>query len=442
MSLSYHFLNRLGFGPRLEWLKDEASWMVSADIVVCQKWLWDNLPNYQPLSLEYRPRVMVPEDEHDRDRLAAAEPMMPLVMQWLDQMVHEENPLREKVALFWHHHLPSTGGREVGHARQLLEIFREKGMGDFRSLLQAVIRTPAFQRFLDLRASEKERPNENFAREFLELHTMGEGHYHLKDVKEAARAFTGFNYRSQAPYPFILDHLSHDSGMKEFLGAKGNLDGDAIIDIILEQPATARHVASSFLRFFFSDQPSAAIIDYCASSYRESGYEMHALINALMEHPNFSEASHHRNRVKTPVELMVGIQRQTGLRLVGQKTVRYFLMRCGHWPFYPPSVAGWKGGPHWLRGEKLLYRIFLPVAFMDIANRNAPRGNLQYKIMSRIVAPSKRELRYFADAVWNEEVFEATLQSAAITPSQWLLGVDAAETDIRNLIMDPQYQYC
>jgi uncharacterized protein (DUF1800 family) len=368
--------------------------------------------------------------------------MMPFLMQWLELMVEESNPLREKIALFWHHHLPSTGGREVGHAKQLLEIFRNQGLGNLKGLLQAVITTPAFQRFLDLRGSHKDRPNENFAREFLELHTLGEGNYDLNDVKEAARAFTGFNYQSKPPYHFILDHLAHDSGEKNFMGKRGNLGGNEVIDIILNQPATAKHIATSFLHFFFSDNPSESIIAHCTDIYRKSGYEMVALINAMLDHPDFSSPIYFRKRVKTPVELLVGLQRQIGLRLVGQKTLRYFFMKCGHWPFHPPTVAGWRGGIYWLQGEKLLYRTFLPGAFLAIANRSIPRESLEYKVTSRLYSASKRKLRYFADAVWEEHILFERLESAGISISEWLLNKENGQKSVEMLIRDPEYQYC
>jgi len=442
MSFQYHFLNRLVFGAQLEWLKDGNSLQIWNNMSFCRSWLWDTLPQYKALPLRYKPRVMVKEDRFDQERLAALDPKMTLLMQWIEVMVEESNPLREKVALFWHHHLPSAGGREVGHTRQLLEVFRKQGLGNLKELLNEVIKTPAFQRFLDLRGSHKDRPNENFAREFLELHTLGEGNYDLKDVKEAARAFTGFNYQSKPPYHFILDHLAHDFGKKDFLGKNGDLGATEVIDIILNQKATAKHIATSFLHFFFSDNPSPSIIAHCTHNYRISGYEMTALINAMLDHPDFSSPIHFGKRVKTPVELLVGLQRQLGFRLIGQKSLRYYLMKCGHRPFNPPTVAGWKGGIYWLQGEKLLYRTFLPGAFLDIANRSIPRQSIAYKVISRIYLPSRRKLRYFSDAVWDKSRLFERLSSSDISISEWLLSKDNGQNSVRMLISNPDYQYC
>jgi len=440
MSIPFQFLHRAVFGPKVEWLAHSGALGPWAKPSSCVDWLWDTLPPYAPLP-EFKPELMVPEDLAEQQRLMQEADSFVLYNRILTPMVELDNPIRERVALFWHHHMPTTKGRTVEHGIHHWEIYRRYGLGNLRDLLLETLSSPAMMRFLDLRYSRKQNPNENFSREFLELHTLGEGHYTLEDVKEAARAMTGYGYKAEPPFDRILDPAMHDEGIKNIFGHQGNFDVEDIVDLVLERPQTARHIAGSALRFFCSDDPPEEMIEDCAKAFLDSAYDMKTLLEAMFRHPNFKGTSL-GTRVKTPIELLVSFQRQLGLRTVGLKTNWHFLVQCGQLFFDPPSVAGWPGGDTWLQGDRLLHRLFLPSAMLDIANRSMPRGSLVYKVSSRWLKAEKRGYRYLADARWDEDAYRKALARHGLAESEWLLGENAALAATRDILQDSRYQHC
>lgn len=395
-------------------------------------------PEYEPITDFNQPNVLHAEDRNEEIRIIEQQPKESLNVKWISLMVETPNPIREKIALFWHHHIPSTGGKNVDQTQLLLEIFRKQGLRNLRDLLVDLISTPAIMRFLDLDASSKSSPNENFAREFLELYTLGEGNFSLNDVKEAARAFTGRRYdNSGYPYAYYLDKTAYDDGFKSILGRTSNFNAESVIDLVLEKRQTAYHVTRSLLKFLVSDNPTEDLIRDCGNTYYDSNYEMIALLTAIQTHTIKSRF----NKVKTPVELLVNFQRQTGLRTIGLKSTYFFLRYTGQDIFNPPNAAGWPGGQDWLRGERLLHRLFLPTTLLSIANRKYPKKSIAYKIQSRIFQPNIRKYRYYADAQWDEEYFYQKLKDQGITVSEWLLGYSSKNNDLASVLQSPEYQY-
>ncbi len=272
------FIEITAFSPKIEWLWANENLEQWADLDACVQWLWETLPPYAPLAPAYKPQILVAEDLPEELRLMEQQELMQFDNIWLQSMVEEDNSLREKMALFWHHHIPSSSGRRPDHGRLLIEEYRKYGLGKLEDLLNAVLSSSAMMWHLDLFGSHKNNPNENFAREFMELFTLGEGHYSLKDVKEAARALTGRYFdKKNYPYRAYLDPGIYDDGVKTILGKTGNFDGEDVIGIILGQEQTARHITGSFLRFFFSDNPPDHMVESCAKAYFDSGYEMRVL---------------------------------------------------------------------------------------------------------------------------------------------------------------------
>jgi len=437
------FIAISAFSPKIEWLWAGGGLNQWADLESCIKWVWETLPPYRPLALDYHPQIMVAEDLPEELRLMEQQELVKFNHVWLQSMVGEDNPLREKMALFWHHHIPSSSGRRPDHGRLLIEEYRKYGLGNLKDLLNAVLSSSTMMWHLDLFSSHKNNPNENFAREFMELFTLGEGHYSLKDVKEAARALTGRYFDKKSyPYRALFDPAIFDDGVKTILGKTGHFGGEEVIEIILGQAQTARHIARAVLRFFFSDNPPDQMVESCAEAYYSSGYEMRVLLESMFRHEAFLSPEYNKSKVKTPVELLVGFQRQTGLRTVGMKTAYQFLLKCGQVFFYPPTVAGWPGGEDWLRGERLLHRLFLPGALIAIANRQVPKNSLTYKLSSRAFEPSKRRLRYIADAKWDRGRFYAALNLHGIPVSKWILGETHSEIELEDCLQHPDYQYC
>ncbi|MEZ5613853.1 MAG: DUF1800 domain-containing protein [Rhodocyclaceae bacterium] len=276
---------------------------------------------------------------------------------WLEEMLRTPSPLTERMTLFWHNHFVS-GQQKVKSARLMLEqnrLLRRHALGSFGTLLHAVAKDPAMIVYLDSATNRKEQPNENFAREVMELFTLGEGHYTERDVKEAARAFTGWSidtttgaYRWR---PFI-----HDRGKKAVLGRVGRFDGDDVLDILLEQPATAEFIVAKLWKEFVSPQPEPAEAARIAKRFRDSGYEIKAALRALLLSEFFWAPTNRAALVKSPADLVVGTLRQLGFE-TGDPLPFVFVMRqLGQDLFGPPNVKGWPGGEAWVDSGTLLAR--------------------------------------------------------------------------------------
>ena len=332
-----------------------------------------------------QPEKCEPTDEHTLLRyqpgalLPGGMPPMGNV-NWMFHLVNTKRPLQEKMTLFWHHVL-ATGNSKVDNYDQLLEqikLLRDKGMGNYRDLLLAVAKNPAMIYWLDNNENHKIAVNENWGRELLELFSLGVGNYTEKDVREASRAFTGWTIAVKIPrlpygrFPWQFEYIpeDHDNGEKEFLGHKGNLNGEDIIDIIVQQPACARFIARHLYNFFVADEPQVPAwqitaprdpeaIDALATSFTKSGYDISAALRTLFTSDFFKEARF--AKIKSPAELVVGT-----LRLVGGAE----LPRPGYGeevamqPTYmgqdllnPPSVEGWHTGAEWINSGSLMSRI-------------------------------------------------------------------------------------
>jgi uncharacterized protein (DUF1800 family) len=439
MLLNNRLIHLSTFGPKLEWLKRDSGFdkIQSRDRFI--RWLWETLPNYSPVENNYQAELMVSEDLEEETRLMDQDPMQAFLNVWLKKMVEDDNAIREKVALFWHHHIPSGPGHKTDHARLLLEIYREHGLGDLRTLLVGMAANPAMMYHLDGHHSHKNNPNENFPRELFEIFTLGEGYYSQSDVKESARAFTGRRFdHNHYPYSMFVDEMARDSGIKTILGESGDFRGEDVIDIILKQEQTARHITRSAIRFFCTDKPQDQMVEDCSIIYRNSGHNMKSLLTAIFSHPEFDNSA---PKIKTPVELLIGFQRHTGLRTTGMKTNKIFLRYCGQVFFLPPSVAGWSGGEDWLKGGKILNRLFLTVNLLRISNRCFSRSSISYKLLSRIKYPELREFRYIADAKWNDSQFWVTINKSGFSASSWIIGKESALEDLELLLSAPDYQY-
>jgi uncharacterized protein (DUF1800 family) len=275
---------------------------------------------------------------------------------WANRMVSSNAPLQEKMALFWHGHF-AVNESKVRDYRKLLNelmLFQTMGTGNFRDLMVAVAEDPAMLSFLDAGVNVKGAPNENFAREIMELFTMGEGNYTESDIREAARAFTGWNY---VDMEFVVNVEQHDAGEKTFLGSTGNFDGVQIIDIIMEQPATAEHIASKLYRFFVREELSPALQRELAQRLRDSNYEIAPFLEILFLSKDFYSSASVGTQIKSPVHLAISTYRKLGLNDVpGVPDFNQATGALGQSLFRPPTVAGWAGGHSWITPGLLLER--------------------------------------------------------------------------------------
>ena len=297
------------------------------------------------------------KDQKKQLRKQSVDDIKNLNLTWLSEMINSEAQLREKMSLFWHGHF-ACRVVNIYFQQQLLTVIRENALGNFSDLLREVSKTPAMLSFLNNQQNRKQHANENFAREVMELFTMGRGNYTEADVKEGARAFTGWGFNLKGE--FVQRPFQHDNGKKTFLGKTGNFDGDDIIDIILEQKATAKFITQKIYKFFVNDEADPHKIESLAEGFYQSNYDLQKLMNRIFLSDWFYEEKNIGTRIKSPVELIVGVRRLIPMELERPEAQLLFQRVLGQVLFYPPNVAGWPGGKNWIDSSALMFRMRLP----------------------------------------------------------------------------------
>jgi uncharacterized protein (DUF1800 family) len=280
------------------------------------------------------------------------------LQEWdIEQMVASSSPLAERMVLFWHNNFTSSlvKVRDPGLLFNQDRLIRKYAFGSFAKMLHAVAKDPAMIVYLDNETNSKGKPNENFAREVMELFTLGEGNYTEPDVKASARAFTGWrvNYRTAA---FQFAPKLHDNGVKTFLGQTGDFGGDDILNIILQQKAAALFLTDKLWREFVSPTPDQPTVERLATSFRSSGYQIEPLLIQLLESPAFWAPSNREMLVKSPVDLVVGSVRSLGLESINPIFLVRATRELGQDLFNPPTVKGWPVGVGWINSQTLILR--------------------------------------------------------------------------------------
>ncbi len=273
---------------------------------------------------------------------------------WMALILEGASPLRERLALLWHDHF-ATSADKVDDARLMHrqnELFRSLGPGDFRVLFHEIARDPAMLLWLDGGANRRGHPNENFAREALELFGLGLGQYTEDDVREAARAFTGWGTDGRS---FVNRSEHHDAGAKTVFGRTGEWDGDDVIDRILEHPACARHVAGVLLEAFVSPRLEPAWIEETARVLVENEWHVGRTLRILLSSELFFSPAARRSRIAGPVELVAVTARTLGARIAPSLAADW-AAQMGQGLFRPPSVKGWDGGRAWIHAGTWIAR--------------------------------------------------------------------------------------
>jgi uncharacterized protein (DUF1800 family) len=312
-----------------------------------------------------------------------------IIRWWLTRMVYTARPLEERMTLIWHG-LLTTQMTKIGLTMTKLmwiqnELYRKNALPKYDDLIKAVSRDGAMLIYLDNNVSTNRHPNENYARELMELFTLGVGNYTEDDVRESARAFTGWRILPRATGAtdlatynpqFTLVAPDHDNGQKTFLGQPGNFGGDDIVDIIMKQPAAGRFITTRLFTEFANFNPEPETIDRLVGVWESSGHDIKAIVRAILVSDEFYSEASYRGFVRSPVEFMVGAFRgleltpaAQGIRPVPDKLVQ----SMGQVLFEPPNVAGWPGGSTWLSSSTFFARVnFLDQFLMSAPARNGP----------------------------------------------------------------------
>ncbi len=364
-----HLLWRAGFGPMAENAADMDT--------VPQKKLWELLLKTaakKPAKIEVAQNLFdglykgikdvvemqqkeVNANRGKMIREQSREDLKNLNILWLEEMINSEAQLREKMSLFWHGHFACRVINSY-FQQELLQTIRENALGNFKDLLRAVSKSASMLNFLNNQQNKKKKPNENFAREVMELFTMGRGNYTETDVKEAARAFTGWGVNLQGEFEFRQNQ--HDTDSKTVLGKTGNWDGDDVLDILLEQKQTATFICKKIYKYFVNEKVDDTKVDWLSNRFYNNGYDIKKLMEDIFTSDWFYEEKNIGTKIKSPIELLAGIRRLLPMEMQNDQAQLLFQRTLGQILFYPPNVAGWPGGKNWIDSSTLMIRLRIP----------------------------------------------------------------------------------
>lgn len=381
-----HLLWRAGFGGTSEQIRLIASW--GPERAVDYILDFDKITADASLTGSFDANIMRPATPEERRRQAEArrnrdeealaqlqrerqsreakdrEQLQLMQKWWLRRMIETGRPLEEKLTLFWHGHFATSyrGIEDSYHLSMQNEMFRTNAAGNFRNLLRGIIRDPAMLKYLDNDRSSVRRPNENLARELMELFSLGEGNYEEKDIKEGARALTGYTFADNA---FVFDDRNHDKGSKNILGRSGRMSGEDFCDAILARKACAGFIATKLYRFFVGDvaltldgaTPEVrSAISQLAGVLQSSNYELRPALRRLFLSEHFHHPSVMGELIKSPAELVVGAARSLLTPTRDLSVLSDAMDLMGQSLFFPPSVKGWDGGRSWINTSTLYIR--------------------------------------------------------------------------------------
>lgn len=316
---------------------------------------------YNPLADRWQPlRELLPSQRRALFRQIRKQSRASIIsMQewWLNRMLNGPSPLQEKMTYFLHGHFTTAAilkGVWPSYVWNQQQLFRSHALGNVRDLTLAVSKDPAMLLYLDNALNNRKHPNENYARELMELFTLGRGNYSEEDVRQSARAFTGWTVNRRTG-EFVDNRHIHDDGVKTFLHRSGNFDGSDIVSIIYEQPACPRFWATALLNNFLYNDPEPQLVDALAEIVRAHDFELAPVMSTLLASNVFYSQRAYRALVKSPVEFLVGAHKSLGLPAIVPQAPRA-LAQMGQILFYPPNVAGWPGGTNWITSQMVIAR--------------------------------------------------------------------------------------
>ncbi len=289
---------------------------------------------------------------------------------WLDRMARSPAPLREKLTLFWHGYFTSSFGdvHDTIAIYNQNQLYRQHAAGNFARLLDGVARDPAMLKYLNNDENRKGHPNENWARELMELFTMGIGHYTETDIKESSRAWTGWTLRDYRSHEdrrtFAFKPPLHDGGTKTFFGQTGAWDGTDIMRMILAGPATPEWIAGKLAQFFVAPKPDPELVSAMAQQLRAASFELKPVLQAMLRSRAFYRPEVVHAQIKSPTEFVVGAVRHLGIADPDWIRISNAMVGMGQHLFFPPNVAGWHGGPAWMNAGTVFARTDLAAALI------------------------------------------------------------------------------
>lgn len=464
-----HLYNRAGFGiayPQLEHLSGK-------NIKKSIKELFSQAQKTEDLSTvdisETRQQMLMqaglngkkelsPEEKEQRQQIIRAQNQKgrDLNIDWMQRMITTNAPLLEKMTLFWHGHFACRSNNPY-FSQQLNNIQRKNALGSFKTLVMEVSKSPAMLQYLNNQQNRKNHPNENFARELMELFTLGRGNYTEQDIKESARAFTGWTYNKEGEFEFKPN--IHDSGTKTFFGKTGNFTGEDIIDIILEKPAAATFICRKLYTYFVNDVPDEKHIQELATHLYDQQYNISAVLKKMFEAGWFYQPENTGNKIKSPVELLVGLSREFFVTYNKPQVLIQLQSSLGQYLFNPPNVAGWPGGRSWIDSSSLMLRMKIPSlvlndGLIDFSAKADPEEEALLAI-NRKPKPAAKKSYVNAQADWTKFLSSLPKDCSPADLAEFLLQPNPgnkiktlvqAGADLKNVAVEmtstPEYQLC
>ncbi|MFS4417409.1 DUF1800 domain-containing protein [Maribacter sp. 2307ULW6-5] len=372
---------------------------------------------------------------------------------WLQRLLTSGQTVREKMTLFWANVFVCRDNH-IFHVQQYNNLLRTHALGNLKEFVKAVAREPAMSKYLNNRQNVKQNPNENFARELMELFTLGNGHYGEDDIKEAARAFTGWSFKPNGE--FFLRQKQHDAGQKTFFGQTGNFNGDDIIDIIFQQRQCARFICEKIYRYFVHPEVDVARLDEMVSVFY-GNYDIGKLMRYILLSDWFYDEKNIGAKIKSPVELLMGIQRIVPLTFEKGKHLMDLQKMMGQVLLYPPNVAGWKQDRYWIDSNTLLFRLKLASVLLNDAVINVDRkGEFEdsFEAYYRRTRNARRNIKIERDwtlferefAALGDDVLEKTLLVGTIDQDTRVFLNGLSSKDKKDYLVQlmslPEYQLC
>ncbi len=439
-----HLLSRAGFGPRLK----EFTELENNSLSNVLNTIFRNSDQTEYLNV-VQPDIISPlkfqsltESKKQEQIQKSRELIVKLNSAWIHKMINDKSVLREKLTFFWHDHF-ACRTPNPWFAQQLNNVMRNLALDKFGNLLLAVTKSPAMLQFLNNQQNRKSSPNENFARELLELFTIGQGNYTEYDIKSAARAFTGWGFNQQGKYIFRTN--LHDHSRKDFMGKSGSFNGENILKIILDRRETATFLTRKIYKYFVNEDVNETHLTSLSESFYNSGYDIKKLMFDIFSSKWFYSYENHKCLIKSPVELLVGLQGVFPIHFRNNKSQVFLQKALGQVLFNPPNVGGWPYGTEWIDSTSLAFRIQLPFALGSSLNSNHKKfGNLEIVINWEDFIKKTSPYDYNSMAVWmlgmipdskeSEVLFSVIKKGATEQPNKALMILALASL--------PEYQLC
>lgn len=312
---------------------------------------------------------------------------------WIDRLTSSKEILREKMTLFWANHFVCEDNF-INYIQRFNNRLREHALGNFKDFVNAISKEAAMTKYLNTKQNRKKKPNENFARELMELFTLGEGHYTEEDIKESAKAFTGYSHNVRGE--FVFRKWAHDYGDKTFFGKTGNFNGEDIVDIILEKKQCAKYICSKLYKYFVNENLNETHVNELADVFYKD-YDIENVMRHMLLSDWFYDEDNIGNKIKSPIEFLVGMKTIVPTNFKKPKQLLHIQRLLGQTLLDPPNVAGWKGGKNWIDSNTIVLRLKLPSLLLNNAYISKTKeGQFDRQIDTKKQAFKKNYGKYFS----------------------------------------------